>query len=226
MNEGKEIKYSQDSKEWHEWRSKGLGASDMNVIMGALPFKYNDVLILWKKKTKLIPEDFVMNEAMQAGKDLEPEARTKYSKASGIRVRPKCFEHIKYPFIRASLDGISKGNQHIVEIKCQGMFHFQKAKKGIMTEYYYPQIQSQMLSSGAQSAHFWTYRKKEGGVLMSVPRNDEYIEELIRRATIFWEGIVDNKPVLPIHLGINMFGESDPFQAGEMKVELIGHYKN
>lgn len=221
-----EIKLKQDSDQWLAWRDEGIGASESAIIMGALPFKWNDVLELWKLKTKMIESDFEMNEAMAQGKALEPEARKKYTKASGIDMKPKCFNHYEYPFIKASLDGISKDNKRIVEIKCPGLQKFQTAKKGILVDYYYPQIQQQMACTNAEGAHYWVYREKEGGVLIDVPRNDEYIAELVRRAKIFWAGVEENEPVLPRDLGIRMDREVDPFIAGNMEVTLIGHFKN
>ena len=226
MSNYKEIKLAQNNPEWLAWREDGIGASESAILMGALPFKWNDVLELWKLKTGMIESDFVMNEAMQKGKDTEPEARKKYIKATGIRVRDACFERVDLPFIKASLDGIDKIGKHIVEIKCPGLPKWQTAKKGVVVDYYYPQMQQQMAVCGAETCHYWVYREKEGGILINVPRNEEYIDELIRRATIFWEGVVNKVPVLPRHLGINMRKDVDPFQAGDMTIELLGIHKN
>jgi len=222
----KEIKLSQVGDEWLTWREAGIGASESAVLMGALPFKWNDVLELWKLKTKMIESDFTMNEAMQLGKDLEPEARTKYTKATGIKVQAKCFERTDMPFLKASLDGITKNGKHIVEIKCPGLPKWQSAKKGIVVDYYYPQMQQQMAVSEAESCHYWVYRKTEGGILINVPRNQPYIDELERRAKIFWDCVENKKPALPAMLGIDMRKEVDPFQAGDMETEVLGIYKN
>lgn len=223
----REVKLKQDSEEWINWRDGGIGASESAIIMGALPFKWNDVLNLWKIKAGLAKSDFEMNDAMAQGKALEPQARKDYSKVTGIKVQPKCFEHPEFNFIRASLDGINKNHKLIVEIKCPGLSKFRQAKQGVVADYYYPQMQQQMACVNAEVCDYWVYREDEGAVLIRVPRNEEYIQELIRRAKIFWTGVETKTPVLPKHLGINMVGESDPFrsQGTIMETELIGFYK-
>jgi putative phage-type endonuclease len=222
----KPIKLSQEGEQWLAWRDSGIGASESAIIMGALPFKWNDVLELWKKKTKMVEDDFEMNEAMAQGKALEPEAREKYIEVTGISVEAECYEHPEFPFIKASLDGINHENNMVVEIKCPGLGKFMIAKKGELVDYYYSQVQQQIACTDADFAHYWVYRQKEGGVLIKVPRNDVYIKELVRRSTIFWDGVEAKKPVLPRDLGIDMRKDVDPYVAGNMDVELIGHYKN
>lgn len=222
----KEIKHPQDSEAWHQWRAEGIGASESAILMGALPFAWNDVLELWKLKTKLKENDFVSNEAMAQGKALEPYARQQYSKVTGIKVQPKCYEHPEYPFLRASLDGINKNSKLIVEIKCPGLGKFKLAKQGVVVDYYYPQMQQQMACTDAEMCHYWVYREDAGGILIKVPRNEAYIQELVRRSEIFWKGVENKTAVLPRHLGINMRGESDPFTINNMESEFVGFYKN
>lgn len=227
MKKYKKIKISQnDTNNWLEWRHGGIGASESAVLMGSLPFSWKDILDLWKFKVGLIENDFIENDAVKLGKQLEPEARDKYTEVTGIQVSPDCYERTDFPFIKASLDGINRKENHIVEIKCPGTTKFYEAKKGIVSPYYYSQIQQQAYCSGAVSCDYWVYRKKEGGILIKVPRNEEYIQELIRRASIFWDMVETKTPCLPRHLGINPFLESDPFMAGEHPVELVGTYKN
>lgn len=227
----KEIKLSQEQDKndlWIQWRNGGIGASEQSILLGALPFGWNDCLRLWKVKTGLAESDFVMNENVLFGKQTEAEARKKYTKATGIKVTPTCYETIQYPFIRASLDGINKKLKHIVEIKVPSLSGLQKAKKGIMPHYYYPQIQAQLYAANAQTAHFWSYRPEFGGILMEVKRNEEYIQELIRRSKIFWECVESKTPCLPHMLNINMTKSEgqDPFEVGDMSVELLGKFKN
>jgi len=222
----KEIVLEQRSPEWIEWRSNGIGASDSAVLMGALPQQWNDVLEFWKVKTGLKESEFVENDAVKFGKLHEPEARDKYIEITGIEVFDKCYERIDMPFMRASMDGITEDEKHIVEIKVPGMPNFQKAKKGIVVDYYYSQMQMQAFVSGAETIHYWVYRPEKGGVLINVPRNEEYIDEMVRRAFIFWKGVETKTPVLPRHLNINPMLDKDPFIAGNMEVEVIGFYKN
>lgn len=221
----KETKLKQDSDEWHLWRKSGVGASEMSVIMGSLPFQFEDVLELWKKKTEMIQNNFVMNDAMRLGKSLEPKARKRYIETTGTKIQPKCFTHPEHDFLRASLDGINKEQDMVVEIKCPGLSKWRLAKQGTVVDYYYTQMQQQMACSGTNFCHYWVYREPEGAVLIDVPRNEEYIQELIRRAGLFWKAVEEKRPILPRELGIDMSKDSDPYQAGDMEVELVGVYK-
>jgi putative phage-type endonuclease len=227
----KKLKYTalnleQRSEDWLEWRKSGIGASEASVIMGSLPFIFEDTLELWKKKTGLPVPEFQMNDAIQLGIDTEDEALEKFTDATGIKMEPKCFTHPEYSYLRASLDGIDKKLKQGVEIKCPSATKYYTAKKGIVIPYYYTQVQQQMACSGLQEIYYWVYRQKEGGVLIKVPRNEEYIKELYRRAEIFWNKVLEEEPCLPQHLGINQFLDSDPYEVGDMSVELVGTYKN
>lgn len=219
-------KFTQRSDEWINWRKGGLGASEMSVIAGSLPFEYEDILDLYKKKAGLPVDDFIMTEAIQKGIDTEDEALEAFTKITGIKMEPICVTHSKYPFLRASLDGADKKLKTGVEIKCPGTTKFYQAKKGIVLPYYYTQIQMQAESSGIQEMYYWVYRSDQGGILFKIPRNEEYIQELIRRAKIFWDMVERKEPCLPRHLGIDIYKESDPFIAGEHITELVGVYKN
>jgi putative phage-type endonuclease len=218
--------FPQRSDEWLEWRKSGLGASEMSVIMGSLPFNFEDILDLWKKKAGLPVKEFQMNDAIQKGIDTEDEALEKFTLATGITMAPLCFTHPEYSFIRASMDGVDEKLKQGVEIKCPSASKYYTAKKGIVLDYYYTQLQSQMCVTGLKELFYWVYREKEGGVLIKVTRNEAYIEEIIRRAGIFWKMVQDFEPCLPHHLDINIYQDSDPFIAGEHKTELVGIYKN
>ena len=67
----------QRSEDWLAWRTKGIGASEASVIMGSLPFEYEDILELYKKKAGLPVKEFEMNAAIQKGIDTEDEALPK-----------------------------------------------------------------------------------------------------------------------------------------------------
>lgn len=216
----------QRSDEWLEWRKGGIGASESSILMGSLPFAFEDVLDLYKKKVGLPIEDFIMTEAIQQGIDLEDEALEKFCAVVDKKLEPKCFTHPEHSFLRASMDGVDDELETGVEIKCPSSTKFYAAKKGKVLDYYYTQVQHQMACTGLEEIYYWVYRQKEGGVLIKVPRNDEYIEELVRRAGIFWQAVLNEEPISSIRMGMDVYKDSDPFIAGEMKTELIGYYKN
>ena len=220
------ILLEQRSEEWLDWRKGGIGASESSILMGSLPFEYEDILELYKKKVGLPIQDFIMTEAIQHGIDMEDEALEKFCAVVGKQLSPKCFTHPEYSYIRASMDGVDDELTMGVEIKCPSTTKFYSAKKGIVLDYYYTQMQHQMACTGLEELHYWVYRQKDGGVLMKVKRNDEYIAELVRRAGIFWEAVQNEEPLSSIRMGMDVTKVSDPYRAGDMSTEFIGYYKN
>lgn len=217
-------KLIQGSKEWHEYRAKGLGGSDSCKLMGSLPFLWGSVTDLWKDKMGLAP-DFVMNDAVQFGMDNEDNAREYYEQISGYKVHPDCHIHDEHNFLRASLDGITKDGSLSVEIKVPSDYAWESAKKGIVKDYYYTQMQHQMLVSGSQMSHYWVFRPGEGAVFFEVYRNEEYMEELIVRAKKFWNEFVIPE-ICPVSrdFGMNDKKATDMFKAGSMETKLMGFY--
>ncbi|MGE4490082.1 MAG: lambda-exonuclease family protein, partial [Kiritimatiellales bacterium] len=111
----KEINLKQGTKEWVDWRDTGIGGSDAPTVLGENPWKSASVL-LEEKLGKVEP--FAGNEATRRGARLEPEARRLYEQFHGVEVEPICLQSTEYPWMLASLDGISADHQHVVEFKC------------------------------------------------------------------------------------------------------------
>ncbi len=220
------LNMEQRSEDWLTWRKTGIGASEAGKLMGSLPFEYGEVLDLYKEKAGLPVEEFIVTDAIQLGIDTEDEALEAFTKVTGIKMTPQCFTHPEYSFMKASMDGVDKKVTQGVEIKCPGTTKFYQAVKGKMPDYHYSQVQHQMFCTNLPEMYYWVYRQKEGGVLLKVKRNDEYIVELVKRAGIVWEAIQTQRPIVSRQLGIKVWQESDPFEAGDMSVELVGRYKN
>ena len=112
-----------EEQSWHNERSKGIGGSDAASVLGVNPYKSN--VDLWREKTgRKEPEDISEKPAVKYGKQAEeylrelfmldyPQYTLDYSPYD---------QHIneKYPFMRASFDGIltdQDGTKGILEIK-------------------------------------------------------------------------------------------------------------
>ena len=180
----KEINLEQGSDAWLNWRNDGIGASDASTIMGENQFKSADKLLYEKKHRINEPS----NEAMKEGTRLEPEARRAYEKETNINVTPLCVESIKYPWLRASLDGISKKGDILVEIKC-GKSSMRKAQQGYIPNYYHGQIQHQLMITGLEKIDYWCYRPKYGGILIETERDDLYIDKLFEAELKFYKAM-------------------------------------
>jgi putative phage-type endonuclease len=199
-----ESNLQQGSPEWHEFRVKGLGASDANKLTG--DSKWDTVVDLWKNKTGRETTPFIVTPAIQHGIDTEPEARQMFELATDIKMSPVCAMSSEYNFIRASLDGMNDEKNLVLEIKCPSALGIHmKTMKGIVPSYYYPQLQHQLFVTKAKLACFWSYVKSMGGFLVEVEPNIPYIQELVRREKMFWDCVkndiepisTDYPPMIP-----------------------------
>ena len=163
----------QGSNEWLDWRHTGVGASDASTINGDNKFQSPKELLDQKKnRVNTIP-----NEKMMLGTKLEPEARRLYIEKTGINVKPFCLQDKQFSWLIASMDGISDDFKHIVEIKC-GESAYWQANNGIVPDYYYGQLQHQMMITGLEEVDYWCYWPGQKGILQKVKRDDEYIKKL------------------------------------------------
>lgn len=70
--------FENQSPEWHELRSKGIGGSQVGTILGLN--QWESAYTLWAKLTGKIPESFEQNEKMFWGTVLEPVIRDEWAK--------------------------------------------------------------------------------------------------------------------------------------------------
>ena len=178
----------QGTDRWHEFRALGFGASEANIIAGQNRWK--SVIDLWAEKTGKETKPFEMNDAIQHGIDTEPEARDRFTSATGIKMTPICAVSTEYSFCRASLDGINETRDIILEVKCPSKLAIHmKTVRGTVPDYYYPQLQHQLFVTGAEVVCFWSYVQSIGGFMLEFKPNLPYIEELITRQQKLWDCI-------------------------------------
>jgi len=178
------VNITQRTEEWHEWREGCIGASDAPVIMGVS--KWMTPYELWlKKKYGLHSED---NAAMARGRIMEEQARHAYMHSSKVPVSPACYEHDRYPFIIASLDGITFDGSVVVEIKCPGKQDHECAINGKVPDHYYPQLQHQLMVTGAERVDYYSF-DGESGVTIPVYPDLEYQQELLWREIFFFDSL-------------------------------------
>jgi putative phage-type endonuclease len=189
----------QNTPEWLAWRK--LGGSDSSVLMGVNP--WCGVEELWKRKLGLLPE-ITVNAAMQRGHDLEPEARVNLELDTGLILPAACYERTDYPFMTASLDGISVNEKIMSEIKCPGLKTHNAALLGKVPAYYVVQCQHNMMVSGAELCLYYSYtdlkeenvtpllgnefigRQWNPTVLIEIPRDEDFCKRIMKRCKEFW----------------------------------------
>ena len=169
-----------------------MGAADAPVIMGVSPWKTK--YQLWLEKTaETCSDNKSGNWATQRGHDLEPRARAQYELETGITAPATLAEHATYPFLRASLDGYSVESKLVLEIKCPGKDDHELALKNQVPDKYYPQIQHQLLVTGAEMAHYYSFDGTKG-VLVRVPPDREYCTHLLAELLSFWNLVETKTP--------------------------------
>ncbi len=176
--------------DWHNWRNKGIGASDTPILIGVSPWK--TPYQLWEEK-KGIRSYPISNWATLRGQDLEAVARADYELIQDIDCPPALVEHDTYPFIRASLDGFNEQKSIVLEIKCPGIKDHTLAVEGKIPEKYYWQVQHQLLASGAAEGHYYSFDGKKGILLIVYP-SDEAFEKIFNCCLEFWDRVQTNRP--------------------------------
>lgn len=176
------VDLEQGTEEWLDWRHSGIGASEASTVMGDNRFQSSSEL-LYQKRNRINTEP---NEQMRLGTSLEPEARGLYIKETGMLVKPLCLQSNEYPWLIASMDGITDDYSHIVEIKC-GKSAYWQAHKGMVPDYYYGQLQHQLMITGLGTADYWCFWPGYEGILQTVTKDESYIKRLLRTEKAFME---------------------------------------
>jgi len=182
------IHLEQGSNEWLEYRKSKIMATDISVILGNNPWKKK--LELWEEKLGLRPPT-QLNAAMKRGQDLEPEARKLASDFIGIDFEPCVYQSDKFPWLAASLDGISINikEPYVLEIKCPKEFTHVDATNDIIPGYYIDQIQTQLLVTGASICYYFSYRpeyKEKPYAIIPVHKDPEKQAEIIEKGQEFY----------------------------------------
>jgi putative phage-type endonuclease len=182
------VELEQGTREWLEWRHKGIGASDAPVVMGENHWK--TVAQLLHEKRGRAPREPVQNAAMARGTLLEPEARRRYISKTGRDVRPACLQSSEYEWLRASVDGLTNSGDVVIEIKCGEAVYRKTSQNGCAPDYYYGQLQHILAVTGLQSLDFWCYLPGLPDLLVPVKRDNNYIERMMRLESRFWENVL------------------------------------
>lgn len=182
----------QGSDEWLEWRKQGLGASDAPIVMGVSPWKTR--FKLWEEKLGLADDKPNTNPAMAMGHMWEPRIREMAENKLERRFPASEVVHKDKPHLRASLDGISECGE-LLECKLANKLDHEGAARGLVPDKYYPQLQHQMLVTGAKLCWYASFNEEESSFyLFKVDRDEEYISRLEKELDAFWELVIKKEP--------------------------------
>lgn len=172
----------QGSVEWHAFRSKHIGASQVPAILGECDFR--TAYDVWKSKTGSGGE-FKGNWATKRGMDAEPEIRKLYEELYSVTTTAPVLTYPDWPVLSASLDGYCEEMGIVVEFKYPSAAKHTLAKAGIVPMTYRSQLQTQLLVSGCKTAHYVSYDGRELAVVV-VPADPEYQLRILFECKKFW----------------------------------------
>jgi putative phage-type endonuclease len=181
------IDVAQGSKEWLALRKTKITSTDASVIMRANPWK-TPIQLYNEKLSDALPME--PNERMKRGTDLEPIARDLFYLKTGIEMYPAVF--VK-EWMMASLDGLSKCGNFILEIKCPGEKDHAVALNGMIPRHYIAQLQHAMYVAGVQMAYYFSFDGIDG-MIVEVKRDDDYINKMLIEERMFYECLMDRIP--------------------------------
>jgi putative phage-type endonuclease len=158
--------------------------------MGVSP--YGTALMLWEELTKRRPPK-EQNFAMLRGNLLENKARASFELTHNIEMKPMLAEYEPWPIARASLDGFNKDLNTGLEIKTCSKKNFEKVKNGEVPIEFWPQLQQQLLVTGASKIYLYAFNGEEGVTLEVFP-DVEYCKKLLEELKKFWNCVQTDTP--------------------------------
>ena len=134
-------------------------------------------------------EPIYVNEWMQRGTELEPEARATYEFIHGVDVKEVGFILDDSGEFGCSPDGLV-GDDGGVEFKCPApKNHIAWSRKGVCPSKHYAQVQGCLYITGREWWDFMSYHPDMKPFIVRVERNEEFIEKLAEQISLAVEEI-------------------------------------
>ncbi len=202
----------QGSEEWLELRKTKITATDSRSVMGIDPWKTKSQL--YDEKVNGAKNNFSTNPYMERGLRLEDQARRLFEQEYKIDLPKKT---VIRGWCLASVDGLSKCGEVLLEIKCPGGKDHETALKGKVPEKYIPQLQFQMYVCAVDFMYYYSFDGIDG-VTVRVERDNAYIDEMLEKCWIFYQCILNKTSP---ELGENEFVQRDD----DMWMHYASQYK-
>lgn len=182
------------NEEWHSYRNKGIGGSDVSVICGIN--KYKSIIQLWMEKTN-------QNEVKQAGEAaywgniMEPIIRSEFTNRTNITVSivKAILQHPTHDFMLANVDGMINDTivgECIFEAKTASVFKQDDWVDDKIPEEYMLQIQHYMAVTGYNRTFIAVLIGGNKFEYKLIERDDELIEMIIKLEEDFWNHVLSN----------------------------------
>lgn len=188
------INMNQRDDDWLEWRKAGITATDATILLNRSPYKTR--WRLWAEKTNYAREaNLSLNPLVRRGVENEDKARQAFESKYNELLLPVCVESVRYPLMRASLDGLT-GDGEPTELKCPSESVWKDVcSNGVNSksyQLYYAQVQHQLLVTEAIKG--WLVFWYEGDIReFLITRDEPMLNELLAQAKEFWQYVLKKK---------------------------------
>jgi len=180
----------QGTESWKAFRRGKITATDIPILMMESP--YSTPLQLFNRKKGYILDQETTPQ-MQRGSLMEDFARSKFEYATGVKVKPDVVVSKEYPWLMASLDGISVDNKVVVEIKSPGHKDHSEAIMNKVPVKYFGQLQCQMVCAQVDSMYYCSFDGNEIWYFR-VFRNEDYIKVMLKKGKEFYDRMMNDNP--------------------------------
>ena len=177
--------FVQNSDEWLEARTKGVGSSDIPAIVG----ERAGYLSLWAVKAGLMepePPDDTLQALFDIGHALEPVLRKLYTQRTGRSVQrvDRMLAHRDEPWMLASLDG--RSGRRVVETKWSNSARWYGDER--IPGDVYVQVLWQLHVLGLDVADIAVLKGRDFEVI-EVERDQQAIDDIVFLAREFWHHV-------------------------------------
>lgn len=175
--------------EWLELRRKGIGGSDAAAIVGL--DRYRSAFDVYAEKVGLKIEE-PDNEAMRQGRDLEDYVASRFSEATGKKVRRRnaMLMNPWHSFMVANIDRWVVGENAGLECKTTSVLNRAKFSQGEFPPNYYVQCVHYMAVTGAEHWYLAVLVLNKAFYVFTIERDEAEIQALIEAEKHFWENHV------------------------------------
>ncbi len=195
--------------DWLALRRTGIGGSDAGAIMGMS--KWASPLSVWADKRGLLPET-PDNDAMAYGRKMEPVLREWFAEQFEKQEHLPCtvtpftcmLRSAAFSWAIADLDGMVNlapgripADTGGLELKTADAFSQARYwKDGELPDGYYCQVQHYMAVTGWPFFYVFCLLGKKP-IIRYVPRNDAFINTLMKAEKVLWQMVLDNDMPAP-----------------------------
>ena len=203
------------SQQWHAQRDKGIGGSDISVIMGVNRWK--TIGQLWEEKTgRAKPKDLSHKPAIMLGNAMEPVLRKEYAyRHPDIEVTEPDYmlKSNAAPWRQASLDGVltyygehAEDVRHeVLEIKTVGSYSAEAWRDGRVPIAYVLQVLHYMSVTGYPRARIIALIGNREIIERTVQRDEEAIAAIEEAVDRFWNRcVVADRHPTPRSMGADL----------------------